>query len=111
MRLLALLLLLLSVSLQSYAYAEGLITNCEEPGTRFRVREDGDHYKLQLCTSRDSCIDHQKFIKLDKKHLCELCKTIIPEIEDESKTSYMYIYSVIILTSYILKRDNITHRL
>ena len=100
MRLLVLLSLLLS--LQSYAYAEG-ISNCEEGNKRVRVTEGGNHYRLQLCTSRDSCTGERNFIKIDdERRLCEYCRTI-PGIEDQGN----YDYSVIIQ----LKRYSLSCRL
>ena len=82
MRFLVLLLLLLS--LQGYAYSEG-ITNCGGD-KRFRVTKVSNYYKLQLCISRDNCTDKRNFIKLDKSKLCEVYRTI-PGIPDGSKTT------------------------
>lgn len=78
-------LLSLLLSLQSCAYAKG-ISNCGEDDKRFRVTEVGNHYRLQLCTSRDSCTEERNFIRLDKKKLCEFCETI-PEIEGKTIAS------------------------
>ena len=82
MRLLVLLSLLFS--LHSYANAEG-IANCGEDDKRFRVIEDGNHYRLQLCTSRDTCTEEHNFIRLNRGELCEFCRKI-PRIDSEGKT-------------------------
>ena len=79
-----LVLLLLLLSLQGYAYTEG-ITNCGND-KRVRVTEEDNHYKLQLCISRDNCIDERNFIRLNE--LCEVCKTL-PGIPNDSKTTIL----------------------
>ena len=85
------LLVLLLLSLQGYAYAEG-IPNCGND-KRVRVTEEGDHYKLQLCISRNNCTDKHNFIKLDQRNLCKVCRAI-PGIRSKT-TTYTSCYAKI----------------
>ena len=79
-----LVLLLLLLSLQGYAYAEG-ISNCRE-GKRVRVIKMDNQYKLQLCISRNNCTDKRNFIRFNQPNFCDVCKAI-PGLEKHGKTT------------------------